>query len=125
HDYAIVGQQSVTLLAQPGDWQGTLLNGKERNMLFELDTVMSFDSPFKKQTIINVLGLAKWEVNLLNEDDTVVYYWRTKFADPLPGELDSWAESSFTYIQGSPPGWAQSESGQLLKNEITGLEKKE
>ena len=125
HNYAIVGQQAVALLAQPGNWQGTLLKGEERNVLFELDTAKSFDSPFKKQTTISALGLADWEVNLLNEDDTIVYYWRTKFADPLPGELDTWAQSSFTYIKDSPPGWAQSEFGQFLESEITGLEKKE
>jgi hypothetical protein len=69
--------------------------------------------------------LADWTVNLLNEGDTTVYYWRTKFANPLPGELDVWTESSFTYIENSPPGWAQSEFGQFLNNEITGLEQKE
>ncbi len=125
HNYAIVAQPTVTLLAQAGNLQGAVLNAEERSVLFELDTTLTFDSPFKQQTAISGIGLANWEVGLLNENDTVVYYWRTKFADPKPGELDVWTENSFTYIPDSPPGWIQSEFEQLLNNEITGLEKKE
>ena len=125
HNYAIVSKQPVKLLTQAGNLQAAILKGEERNILFELDTIVTFDSPFKKQNSISTTGLADWTVNLPDESDTTVYYWRTKFADPLPGELDVWTESSFTYIENSPSGWAQSEFGQFLNNEITGLEQKQ
>ncbi len=122
HDFAIVHTNPVTLVAQAGDIQGITEKGVFRNYQFELDTTTNFNSLFKKQSVINALGVAQWQANLLENKDSVVYYWRTKFADPQPGELNEWIQHSFTYIENSPAGWSQSAVGQLLQNEITGLE---
>ncbi|MGI9545292.1 MAG: C25 family cysteine peptidase, partial [Cyclobacteriaceae bacterium] len=103
--FAIVGQQPVRLLSQSSD----LLSG-ERVFQFEIDTSETFESPWKQDQMVTADGLAEWEVTLLEDivpNDSVVYYWRTRFQTPRIGEDSSWTRSSFIYIKDSPRGWSQ------------------
>lgn len=115
YDYAIVNDTQVDLRFQTTD----LFSGV-RDFLVELDTVDTFDSPFKKEFSTSGKVLALQSVNLLTQD-SLAYYWRTKLADPLPGESEEWVMSSFSYINDSPEGWAQIHFPQYLKNETEGL----
>src|SRR5690606_3721966 len=69
-------------------------------------------------------GLASWKPELLENlsEDSIVYYWRTKFANPKPNEDLSWSESSFVYIKDSPEGWAQTKSPQFSNSSLHGFE---
>jgi hypothetical protein len=111
-NYGIVKDQTVNLTFQTTDGQAG-----EQEFLVELDTVNTFDSPYKKSASVagNVLG--KQTFTLLTRD-TLAYYWRTKLAAP---EDTLWTQSSFTYIKDGPDGWAQVHFPQYLENQTDGL----
>lgn len=118
-EYAIVSDHDVRLLAQATD-----IFSEARDFLFEIDTLNSFNSPALQQTTINAKSLAAWQPALLPDvpaNDSTVYFWRTKFAQPLQGESDEWVTSSFIYIQNGPEGWSQSVFNQFDDNALTGL----
>jgi hypothetical protein len=102
-------------------FQTTDLRSGERDFIFELDTLHTFDSPYKKQLIVKGKVLAREALQLLTNTDTLAYYWRTKLADPLPNESTAWTQSSFTYINNGPEGWAQVHFPQYLQDETIGL----
>ncbi len=125
HNYAIVNKQSITLVSQSLD-----LLMDDRTFLFEMDTTTSFNSPVKQNGSIQGNVFAKWDVNLFSgfaEQDTIVFYWRSKYADTRPDELDAWSQSSFTYIKDGPTGWAmthyqqleEAKSEELVMNNLT------
>ncbi len=116
-NYGLVNSLQVSLSFQTTD----LLAG-ERDFMVELDTTNTFDSPFKKQFAIKGKVLGRLTTQLLAAD-TLAYYWRTKLADPLPGESIKWSQSSFTYIDNGPEGWAQVHFPQYLESETIGLVK--
>ncbi|MCG8309660.1 MAG: C25 family cysteine peptidase [Cytophagales bacterium] len=119
YNYAITNQKDVRLIAQSLD---VLMEG--RTYRFELDTTKRFNSPVRQQTVIQGNSLAKWTVNLfsaLPETDTLVFYWRTKFANPRPDELDMWNTSSFTYVKDGHPGWAMTHFQQIEENTLHNL----
>lgn len=117
-DYGILNNPNPVLIAQSTD-----LLSKQRDYYFELDTAYNFNSSFKKQATINAKSLASWEVNLIpvSTKDSVVYYWRTKFAQPLVGEDTSWIRNSFIYIDNSPEGYSQATFPQFYNNGRRGL----
>ncbi len=117
-DYSIVNTTNPVLQAQSTD-----ILSKSREYIFELDTAYNFNSPFKKQGIINAESLASWQVNLLSgsSSDSTVYYWRTKFAQANQGEDDSWTRSSFVYINNGPEGWAQAAFPQFYQDQKRGI----
>jgi hypothetical protein len=114
-DFAIVNDQAINL-----SWQTTDVLSGERAFELELDTVNTFDSPYKKAFNVSGHVLARQSISLL-ADDTLAYYWRTRLADPLPGESEAWEETSFTYIEDGSEGWAQVHFPQYLKNSAEGL----
>ncbi|MEJ7644112.1 MAG: C25 family cysteine peptidase [Chryseolinea sp.] len=118
-DFAIVNTTALNLSFQSTD----VLSG-EREFIVELDTINSFDSPYKKMWSTRGNVLARQQINL-PEGDTLAYYWRTRLADPFPGESDSWTQSSFTYIQHGATGWAQVHFPQYLQDASQGLIKDE
>jgi hypothetical protein len=115
YNYGVNGSQSTTLTAQSID-----LNSGERDFIFQIDTTESFDSPYLKSENLLARVIAKWNVDLLAEDDQV-YYWRTKFANPQAGELDEWTTTNFIYNTSLPQAWRQNSQSQLLQNSIVGL----
>lgn len=117
-DFAIVSRNQPELICQSND-----VLGETRTYLFQLDTARSFSSPALAQHSMQAGALASWKPNLITSlaEDSVVYFWRTKFADPKPGEDTAWTVSSFVYIQESPEGWAQSHFFQYNENKKVGL----
>jgi len=115
-NFSIVNDQSIILSFQTND-----LMSDERDFLIELDTTNTFDSPYNQQLLVRGRVLAKQTISLLNTNDTVAYYWRTKLSDPLPGESQEWTTNTFTYMSDGPEGWAQVHFPQYLSNETIGI----
>ena len=118
-NFAIANQQPVRLVAQPGNVQT-----QPRDFVFQIDTTSAFNSAFLQTSTVASQSIAEWTPNLLPDvpaNDSTVYYWRTRFSNPLPGEVADWANHSFTYIQGSPAGWSQSQATQYQSNTIEGI----
>jgi hypothetical protein len=114
-DFAIVSSLQTTL-----SFQTTNLLSGEQEFLLEVDTVNTFDSDLRQQFVVTGTVLAKQAITLLSTD-TTAYYWRTKLANPKPGESTAWTNSSFTYISGGVEGWAQVHFPQYLDNQAIGL----
>ena len=117
YNYSIVKTRQLDL-----SFQYTDLRSDEREYLIEIDTLSTFDSDYKKQFQVTAKVLGKQSVELL-ATDTLVYYWRTKIAQPLENESINWTVNSFTYIQNGPEGWAQVHFPQFEANETKGLVK--
>ncbi|SMG40135.1 Peptidase family C25 [Marivirga sericea] len=115
YNEGIVNTQNLTLTAQSID-----LKSSARDFLLQLDTIRSFDSPFLKSETITARVIAKWEIDLMNQDEQV-YYWRSKFANPQAGELDEWTTTSFVYDATLKQGWKQNSEDQIQQNDIEGL----
>src|SRR5690606_28536040 len=118
HNFAIVPQNNPELIVQSNN-----VLDASRTYLFQIDTSSFFNSPAFKQQSISASAMATWKPTLIESSagDSIVYFWRTKFADPKPGEDSTWTHSSFVYIQNSPEGWAQSHYYQYKNNERNGL----
>ncbi|MGM0580930.1 MAG: C25 family cysteine peptidase [Bacteroidota bacterium] len=115
YDDGLSDQQNITLTAQSVD-----LLSDERDFLFELDTTRKFNSPYLKSQNIRAKVIAKWETELLPNENQA-YFWRTKFANPREGELDEWTVSNFTFTNSSIQGWQQNTEDQFLLNSIEGI----
>jgi hypothetical protein len=116
YDYGIVNNSSVELV-----FQNTNQTPATRGFLLELDTVPEFNSSFLQQFEVNANVLARKFVTLANEDSTV-YYWRSRLAQPTASESIEWYTSSFMYISNGSDGWAQGQHQQLGENTFTNLE---
>lgn len=104
----------------PFAFQVTDVTSSARSLIVEVDTTRNFDSPFYKTFTVKAEVLARKTVNIPDKD-SVVYFWRTRIADPLEHESKEWALSSFTFIDDGPEGWAQLHFHQLMSNPSTGL----
>lgn len=113
--YAVIPGSSVALAFQHSD-----LTSSEREFVVEVDTASTFGSPYLSRTTITGKGLIRRTVPLL-ASDSLPYYWRTRLAAPLPGESTEWTTSSFTRIQGAPPGWGQVDFPQYVNSDTSGL----
>ncbi|MEQ9441546.1 MAG: C25 family cysteine peptidase [Cyclobacteriaceae bacterium] len=120
-NYGIVATPTVNAQVQPGNLQTTLRSGTPRTILLEMDTSASFNSALKQQATLETIALARWTVSLPITEDSTVYFWRSKYADPQSGELDEWNQSSFMYLSNHSSGWAQYHSTQLGENTFTHL----
>ncbi|MFO0268566.1 MAG: C25 family cysteine peptidase, partial [Cyclobacteriaceae bacterium] len=113
--YGIANQPLVEFV-----FQNANTTAGSRVYRWEMDTVATFDSPYKKQLIIQGSPLVTQTFGVQTAD-SVVYYWRTRFDQPLPTESADWAVSSFTFMSNGAPGWAQLEFEQLGENSTVGL----
>jgi hypothetical protein len=116
-DFAIVNTKAVDL-----SFQSTDLLSDEREFLLQIDTAYDFSSSYKKEYLVKGKVLARQAVTLL-ESDTIVYYWRTKLANPGENESAEWDLNSFTFIDNGPEGWAQVSFPQFNNNPSVGLVK--
>ncbi|MFN0254250.1 putative type IX secretion system sortase PorU2 [Pedobacter ureilyticus] len=113
---SIVSNQEVELTVQSSD-----LNIRTANYIFEIDTLSSFDSPWKKNSSLISAGfMANWKPTVLNRDNQV-YYWRAKLDLPTD-KGGTWQESNFSVINGSQTGWNQSHIDQLKHGLLTNIE---
>lgn len=115
YDDGLSDKQNITLTAQAVN-----LLSEERDFLFELDTSRKFNSPYLKTQNIRAKVIAKWETDLLPNDNQA-YFWRSKFANPTENELDEWTISNFTYSSLAQQGWQQNTADQFLLNSIEGI----
>jgi len=113
--YGIVNQQNVKLV-----WESTDLLSATREFEVQVDTTADFNSAFLISRTLPAKVLATMEINLVNAD-SVVYFWRTRFKTPQSGENGDWSTSTFSYIMGSPEGWAQISPDQLTENFFSNL----
>ncbi len=113
--YSIVNQTSTKFI-----WQSSNPLSRRRDFQVEVDTTLSFNSPFVIKKVISGKVLVTTTLQLLNVDSTV-YYWRTRFDKPSAEESNEWSVSSFSYIQDSPEGWAQLRKDQTRENFFSGL----
>jgi hypothetical protein len=121
HEYSIVNNaylnpldKSITLVAQATD-----LLIPATDFYFEIDTDYLFKSPLDKGTVHSG-ALIKWNTSVVNPTkDSIVYYWRVRFANIPAGQDTLWGESSFIFIGGSPEGWSQSEYPQFTKDVLS------
>lgn len=115
YNFGIVQNTTVDL-----SFQHTDLRSGARAFAVEIDTVHTFDSDFKQHFIVEAEILGRQRVALL-QVDSVVYYWRTRIADPLESESKDWTVSSFSYLSAGPEGWAQLRFPQYESNTMVGL----
>jgi hypothetical protein len=115
-EFAVIPNNSVMLKASTGDPFASL-----RTYKLELDTTDTFNSPFKRDTIVTQTGgVVKWKPNLLTSDSTV-YFWRAGVDSSGTGVFHRWKESSFQYIQGKR-GWGQAHFFQFKENNYLYIE---
>jgi len=97
YEYAIYPYDTVTVKASSGDpFMGV------ENIVFQLDTNDSYNSPFlKEMTIASPGGVIQWHLPFTMTDSTV-YYWRVGRVG-----TNHYNESSFIYIP-NKTGWSQS-----------------
>jgi hypothetical protein len=115
YNFSIVNEQEIKV-----SFQNTDLLGEAREYLVEIDTTDSFSSGFKKQFTVSAQVLGTMDVTLLDQD-SLVYYWRTKISQPMENESKNWTLSSFTYINDGDEGWAQIDFPQYESNPTNGL----
>ncbi|MEL7119206.1 MAG: C25 family cysteine peptidase [Bacteroidota bacterium] len=91
--------------------------GPEKTLEWELDTVSSFDSPYKLSTTMTTIGgVVEWSP-LIEPLDDQVYFWRVKESSL---ENSPWIDRSFVF-EGEKYGWNQSVFEQLLVDSLSGL----
>ncbi|MCC7246289.1 MAG: hypothetical protein IT269_11465 [Saprospiraceae bacterium] len=104
--YGIVGKPEVTLRASTLN-----INLGERRYLFEMDTLETFDSPFKLSgALLQRGGLLEWNVPKALQNNTV-YYWRVARDSIVNGQV-VWRNRSFLFLENAESGWNQSHYGQ-------------
>lgn len=115
-NFGIVNSSSVSFVFQDAN-----LLGSQRNFLFQLDTVSTFNSTFlKSQTLTGKVLIKTPAIDLLS-GDSIVYYWRTKPVKQNTSDSSMWTTSSFVRISNSPEGWAQSKFPQLNNDALIQL----
>ncbi len=117
YNFAIVPNQGITLKASTA-----FAFEKEKSYVFELDTNGSFNSVFKKSTIIiSAGGVLEWKpTELQNMPDSTVYFWRVSKTPDVSGKYN-WKNFSFQYIS-NKTGWGQDHFDQFETNSFQFIE---
>lgn len=111
-EFAIVGTDRITLVASAGN-----MIAPKRRYYFELDTTGYFNSPLKRESVVDQPGgVISWTPEIGLSPDRV-YYWRVRPDSSGLGVL-AWRESSFIYLPGKGGGWNQSHFFQDRKNKF-------
>ena len=119
YEYAVVGQQRIKLSASTYAMSRT----PSLDYKFEIDTVHTFDSPFKKRSpvVTGTAAFAEWELPF-DLSPNQVYFWRVRLANIYP---ELWNESSFKYVpgklgwsQGRPPQFFDDATSQVTMNQL-------
>jgi len=107
--------------------QSSDLKVNDKIYLVEIDTVDTFDSPWKQSNSLTGKGLANWDLDLLpaTVNDTIRYYWRSIFEEDMLVEPQPWVNSTFTYLENGVEGWAQTEFDQFEQLSLSSLSKDE
>ena len=119
-EFALVGSPQPRLVAQTNDPNGPL-----RGYDFEADTVPTFSSAVRLQRAnLQATLTPAWRPALpaFAGRDSVVWYWRVKFSQPVGDEDPNWVLGSFRVAAGSPGGWSQSHHGQFRRDARRGVD---
>lgn len=101
----------VELTAQPDN-----LFTKNENYLFEIDTIATFDSHFKKTSPVIIADiLPSWKPDILFEDQKT-YYWRVTINN---NEEPQWTTSAFTFSNATNYGQEINKTEQLANSNYT------
>ena len=118
-EFAIVPTTTPRLVAQNNN-----LGAAVRGYDFQVDSVASFDSPGRKESLNLQLGaVAAWTPPALtSRRDSTVWYWRVRFTSPVAAEDAAWQVGSFRIIPGAlGSGWSQSHNGQFNRDQLAGV----
>ena len=111
-DQGMIGEDNWRIVVSMSEFIGP-----EKTLEWELDTVSSFDSPFKQTTTITTLGgVVEWSP-LVQPLDDQVYFWRVRESSL---ENSPWIDRSFVFKR-EKYGWNQSLFEQLLVDSLSGL----
>jgi hypothetical protein len=122
-DFAVVPRDTIALFASTIDPLAPL-----NTYRFEIDTVHTFNSGFRRYAMVTGLGGVKsvnwnqWISNSTNMSsplvmiDSVVYYWRVSLNEAMP----VWKTRSFQYII-NKEGWGQDDFHQFTLNTPIGI----
>jgi len=122
-DFAVVPKDQITLYASTLNPMAEL-----KTYRFEIDTIPSFSSNFKRYAEISEFGGVKsvapnqWKLASSNQlstltlEDSLVYYWRVALVEPTL----IWKQRSFQYIK-NKTGWGQADFNQFTANSFTGI----
>jgi hypothetical protein len=122
YDFSIVNTPNITLKASTAN-----AFAEKQKYYIEIDTTNYFNSPQKREIILEQGGgLLSWAPQIAFTDNTS-YYWRVSIDSTLTtGFGFNWHESSFIYNENSSLGWNQSHYHQLKdKNDLSGLDLEE
>lgn len=113
YNFAIVNKPNIKLAASTAN---PIV--ESRQYLMEIDTTENFNSPFKNSSsVVSKGGLIEFNPGITFSDSTT-YYWRVA---PASTGLLRWNSASFTYINGSSPGFNQSHYFQHKKSAATNI----
>lgn len=118
-DFSIQSSTALRFFFQSSD-----LMSAARDYDFQIDTLSTFNSPYLSSQTINSKVISSVIFDLSSRgaiDDQTVFYWRTRYSDPEPGENSDWVTSSFTYDGSASEGWAQRSLDQLDQSSRIGL----
>lgn len=118
-EFAIVPTTTPSLVAQNNN-----LSSAVRGYDFQVDSVASFDSPARKESLNLQRGaIAAWTPPaLLSKTDSTVWYWRVRFTNPTGAEDAAWLVGSFRIIPTAlGSGWSQSHNGQFNRDQLAGV----
>jgi hypothetical protein len=118
-EFAIVPTNTPRLVAQNNN-----LNAAVRGYDFQVDSVASFDSPGRKESLnLQSRAVATWTPPaLVSKSDSTVWYWRVRFTSPVGTEDAAWQVGSFRIIPTAlGSGWSQSHNGQFNRDQLAGV----
>ncbi len=119
-NFQTVNATSVELVVQSAD-----LRLNDRSFIVQIDTVNTFDSPWFKTNTLTGKGIASLQMDLIpaTVNDTIRYYWRSVFQDEQALDPIPWDNSTFTFIENSTRGWAQTEFDQFENLRLSSVAK--
>lgn len=114
-EFAIVPHATVALVASTLQM---VASGPLRYS-FEIDTVYTFDSPFKKASpaIMGNSAMGEWPIPFAMTPGQV-YYWRSRLTDSYP---EQWTSSSMKY-EPNKSGWSQGKAPQWFEDATEGIQ---
>ena len=83
----------------------------------EIDTTLSFTSPFlMHEEFTQVGGVIEW-LPPINYQEGQIYYWRIKIQDTPGSTPNTWLTNSFLYVIDGGTGWAQYDYNQFVHDD--------
>ena len=91
---------------------------------FQIDVVSSFNSSSLISQSLSTEVVGRLSIDLTrfgSIPDGTVFFWRTRFSDPLPNESNEWTTSSFTLDRTKTEGYSNQSTVQLSNLSLDGL----